>query len=101
MGRAERRKRERLDRIENRKDKILISKEDLSKKKDDVTKYNVEVLMTCFALAEHRLYGFGQKRILRSLRYIDELMGSILDDSKTVNDYKKELEEETGLKIKV
>lgn len=103
MGRAERRKQERANRIESRKGKILISKERLSEEKrkliDEANKHDVEVLMTCMALAEHRLYGFGKKRVLRSLQYIDDLMGGILDDSHTVEDYKRELEEEVGIRI--
>lgn len=56
--------------------------------------------MKCFALAEHRLYGFGQKRIMRSLQYIDDLMGAIINDEVVMEDYMKELEDETGVIIK-
>lgn len=104
MGRTERRNIERAKRINNRKNKILLSKEEIGeiKKKtsDAVSEFNVEVLMTCIALAEHRLYGFGEKRILRTLHYMDDLMGGILDETATVDDYKKALEEETGIIIK-
>ena len=62
MGRAERRRAERRNRIENRKAKILMSREEIGEMKQkvssNVSAYNVESLMTCFALAEHRLYGF-------------------------------------------
>lgn len=71
-------------------------KEEISK---TASEYNVEALMTCFALAEHRLYGFGQKRILRTLSYIDELMGPIIEGTKTIEDYKKELEEKGNVVI--
>lgn len=71
MGRKERRAMERRNRIEERKGKILISKDDLADMKQRITKdasaYSVESLMTCFALAEHRKHGFGAKRIARSL----------------------------------
>lgn len=104
MGRAERRRTERRNRIENRKGKIPLSHSEIGEIKrqtrEKVSAYNVESLMTCFALAEHRLYGFGQKRIMRSLQYIDELMGYILNDKATMEDYLKELEEETGVIIK-
>lgn len=104
MGRAERRKAERRNRIENRKGKILMSREEIGvmkqKVSNNVSSYNVESLMTCFALAEHRLYGFGQKRIMRSLQYIDNLMGAILNDEATMEDYMKELKDETGVVIK-
>ena len=102
MGRAERRKMERKNRIEERKGRM--SRSELKKieavARDEVSKYNVEALMTCFALAEHRLYKFGRKRCLRSLQYIDELMGAINNDEATIEDYKKELESEIELTIK-
>lgn len=105
MGRAERRKANRRDRIEERKNKILMSAKDIRDMKREITKeasnFNVEALMTCFALAEHRLYGYGQKRILRSLQYIDSLMGEILNGSATIEDYKKELEEKAQVKIQI
>lgn len=104
MGRAERRKAERRERIENRKDKILISKDHLSKSRknliDEANKYSTECLMTCFAITMHRLYGFGPKRIFRALEYIDGMMGEIIADRKTMDDYIKELEDETGVLIK-
>lgn len=105
LGRAERRREERRNRIESHKGSLSISREELSEMKrkasSDASKFNVEALMTCFALAEHRLYGFGQKRIFRSLQYIDELMGKILDDTANIEDYKRELEDEASVKIKV
>lgn len=104
MGRAERRRAERRERIESKKGKISLSKADVKKIKRDISEtvsiYSVEALMTCFALAEHRLYGFGSKRILRSLGYIDGLMGAIIDDEATIEEYKRELEEEAGVAIK-
>lgn len=104
MGRAERRKSERRNRIQNRKGKYLLSKADINqikqKKSDDVSAYNVEALMTCFALAERRLYGFGKKRIVRTLQYIDDLMGAVLTDEATIEDYKKELQQEAKVVIK-
>lgn len=104
MGRAERRKLERRNRIDDRKGKILLGRDEINRLKEEIaaeaSEYNVENLMTCFALAEHRLYGFGQKRILRTLQYIDELMGPISDGAKTIEDYKKELEEEGNVVIK-
>lgn len=104
MGRAERRKAERNNRIESRKGKILVSREDLAQIKDDITRnasgYSVEALMTCFALSERRLLRFGHKRILRSLQYIDSLMQNITDGTATIEDYKKILENETGVIVK-
>ena len=104
MGRAERRKAERNKRIENRKGKVLLSRKEISEMKQKISneaaRYDVEILMTCFALAEHRLYGFGQKRILRSLRCKDELMGAILDDTATIDDYRRELNEKANVMVK-
>ena len=104
MGRAERRKLERRNRIERKKDTPNMTYQEIGAMKEkirnDISHYNVEALMTCFALAEHRLYGFGYKRMMRSLNYIDKLMGDIMNDTATMEDYKKELEEETGVIIK-
>ena len=74
MGRAERRRMERSDRIENRKGKLLMSKSDLKDIRAEISENNVQVLMTCFALANHRLYGHGQKRTLRTLTEVDRMM---------------------------
>lgn len=104
MGRAERRKRERRERIENKKGKILLSSSELNQIKeqirDDQAQYNVDSLMTCFALAEHRLYGFGRKRISRTLMYIDEMMGDVVNGKATIEDFKEELRNETNIIIK-
>lgn len=104
MGRAERRRAERYNRIEERKNKVLLTREEIASMKKDishtVSSYSVESLMTCFALAEHRIYGFGAKRIGRCLQYVDELMGAIMDDTACMDDYVRELEEETGIVVK-
>lgn len=104
MGRAERRKAERRERLEFNKNKIVMTRQDLGKMKsdiiDEVCVYNGEALMTCFALAEHRLYGHGQKRLLRTLAYVDQLMGAVSSDLSTIEDYKRELKEETGVVIR-
>ena len=104
MGRAERRRAERRDRIEDRKGKILVSPAELSRVKRDIANkasgYHTEYLMTCFALSLHRLYGFGAGRIGKTLRCIDGLMNDILNDTSTMDDYIRELEEETGVVVK-
>ena len=100
MGRAERRRAERRERIEDRKSKILMTRKDIAEMKKETSNYNVEALMTCFALAGRRLHGYGHKRIMRELQYIDELMGEVIDGDVTIEDYKKELEDETGVVIK-
>lgn len=104
MGRAERRRAERKSRIESRKNQVSMTYQELGEMKEeimtDASKLNVEALMTCFALAERRLYGFGPKRVLRSLQYIDDLMGDILNGEATIRDYQKQLEEELSIKVK-
>lgn len=99
MGRKERRIMERKNRMENRKGKVALSRGEIRDFADDVRKCNVEDLMTCFALAEHRLYGFGRTRILRTLQYVDELMGPIVSGECTLDDYKKIIENEVNIKI--
>lgn len=103
MGRSEMRKLERQKRIDSKKGKLIMSRDELfdvkRKAADDAIKYDVEALMTCFALAERRLYGFGKKRIFKSLGYIDELMTGIRNGTATMEDYKKELEEEAEVRI--
>lgn len=103
MGRAERRRAERRDRIESRKDKILIDPSELNKIKRDIayqaSGYNTEYLMTCFALALKR-QNFDADQIGECLVYIDGLMNSLLNDEATMDDYIKELEEETGIIVK-
>lgn len=104
MGRAERRLAERRNRIDENKNKITMTREELKQYKDkivnDTLNYNVEALFTCFALAQHDIYGFGAKRISKTLQYIDDLMGDVTNDKITIEELKKKLEEETGVTIK-
>ena len=100
MGRAERRRIERADRIENRKGKLLMSKDDLKDIRAEISENNVQVLMTCFALANHQLYGHGQKRTLRTLTEVDRMMGEILDGTKTMDDFTRELREKCEVEVK-
>ena len=104
MGRAEKRRAERVDRIEKKKTQVTMDRHDIARMKrqisDDVSSYSTEALMTCFGLAMCRLYGFKQKRILKTLQYIDELMGPIMEDTATIEDYKNQLEEEGNVIIR-
>lgn len=104
MGRAERRRAERRDRIEERKGKICMTRQDLLDIQDqcsrDAAHYDVQILLTCFALAERRLYGFGPKRLLRTLSYINEMVGETLNGNATFEDYKQQLEDETGIIVR-
>ncbi|MCC8049726.1 MAG: hypothetical protein LIP10_03570 [Clostridiales bacterium] len=104
LGRAERRKAERRARIEDNKQTVRMHKSDINKLKDDVREevsmYSVDMLLTCIGLAEHRLYGFGPTRIMRTLNYIDQLMGDINSDVCTMPEYVEALKEETGIVIR-
>ena len=100
MGRAERRRMERSDRIENRKGKLLMSKSDLKDIRAEISENNVQVLITCFALANHRIYGHGHKTTLRTLTEVDRMMGEILDGTKTMDDFTRELREECEIEVK-
>lgn len=99
MGRSLRRLMERQNKIESRKGKKLMSKEDLHQLSDTISEYNVETMMTCFSLVLHREFGFGKTRIFRVLEGVDNLMGGILDGSVTVSEYKQQLEDEAGVRI--
>lgn len=103
MGRAEKRLAARRNRIEERKGKLIMSRDELNKIKEDLSYeasgYSAEALMTCFALALNR-EGFDSDDISESLQYINSLMDQILSGEKTMEDYRKELEDETGIVIK-
>ena len=92
MGRAERRltaKREKQTRT------------DVKRAVNNTRNFDIEALLTCFALAEHKVYGFGRKRILRSMKYVSELMDDILTDKATIDDYQRILEEKAKVRIQV
>lgn len=103
MGRAERRAKERQNRIETKKGTIRISPAELNRIKQDITYkasgYHTESLMTCFALAMARK-GMSTDDIEDCLGYIDGLMNDILEDRKTMEDYFAELEEKTDLVVR-
>ena len=103
MGRAERRKAERKNRIEERKGKILMRPEDIVKMKKDisyeVSGYKTEALMTCFALALARR-GFDADDIGDCIVTINSLMDDILADNVTMEDYIRELEDGCGIVVK-
>lgn len=101
MNRAMKRKQYRESRIQENKENPVLRQKDISSIKEEVSKENVNNILTCVALAEHRLYGFGQTRVLRTLQYIDKvLMQDILDDKATIHDYKRALSDEIGVYIK-
>lgn len=103
MGRAERRQRDRKHRIETRKGKFLLSHQELNDiieyERLDMRKYTVESLMSCFALAEYRLYDADEDKIRELITFIDGLMEDILDEKATMDQYLDELEEGAGVII--
>lgn len=103
MGRAEKRKIERFNRIEENKDKVVMTREEFAKLKRDIrnesSTFTTEALMTCMALKDRRLRGYGQKRIMDDLQYVDDLMGPIMRGEKTIEEYKEALREESKVVI--
>lgn len=104
MGRAERRKKERRNRLAYNKESIRVTRDELQKIENtvqhDVTAYSTEALLTCFILANRRLYGHGATRSMRTLEYIDELMGAIVRDEATIEEYKEIVKDEISLVVK-
>lgn len=102
MGRAERRLAERKNRIESRKDKILLSRHELNNIRKDLSYkasgYSVKTLMACFALVLSRR-GFDEDYISEFLGSINDLMDDIIEGKATMEDYVKELEDTTGIVI--
>ena len=103
MGRAERRRREREQRILDRKGKISIRPDELKKMERETARkiatFDVECLLTCFAYSLRRNHKWGYKRIFRTLNSVDVMFGQILDGTLNVNDLKQQLVDETGIKI--
>lgn len=95
MGRAEKRAKERNARLTERKDKILLSRKELGLWKASVEQrtadYNVEALMTCFAMALHQEHMYSQEEIMEIFYKIDDLMGAVINEEKTIEDYKAEM----------
>lgn len=103
MGRAERRKVERKNRIEDRKGKVLMTPHDIREMKrniiQDVTDYKVEAMMTCFALANATLWNHDAEQIIQTMQYLDDMMGEIYDGTITIEELKKLAEDRIGVAI--
>lgn len=97
MNRAERRRLAKESFVKT--DPVIRSQMD--KVKDELGTYYVETLMTCFALAEHEVHKFGQGRVMKSLRFIDELMGKVGSGEVTVDELKQKLADEVKVSINV
>ena len=103
MGRAERRRQERSVRIGNKKGKIALRPDQIRKIKrdtaDTVARYDVDALMTCFAQVLHTEYGWGSTRVLRALNAVDDMFGKVLNDGLSIDDMKRQLEDELGIRV--
>lgn len=100
MNRAERRK---IERKEKHGKGVTLSKNELNSIKEQISDRasitTVDILMVCFALAEHRVHKFGKKRIKKTIDYIDSLVEDIVNGNATLEDYKKALKEEADVTI--
>lgn len=105
MNRAERRKMEKEHRADISRNTVKVDRREIKareeKLKDDLGTYYVETLMTCLAVAEHRMHGFGKKRILKTLQCIDDIMGEINSGNSTIDDLRQELLDEVGLSVRI
>lgn len=105
MGRAERRKSDRADRLWNNKNSIKVTRDELermrAKTMDDAGRFDTEVFLTCFALTLHDEFGFGFKRVQRALGGIDDLFGKVLNDEIDLDFIKERLRNEVGINITV
>jgi len=90
MGRAERRLAEKREKKTNK---------DIKRAVNATRNFDVDALMTCFALAEHKVHGFGRKRISKTISAVCEMMDDILTDKATIEDYKKILEEKAKVRL--
>ena len=104
MGRAERRRQERQDRIFTKRGNISLSPYELRQIKrqavDDIATFDVELLQTCFAMVLYEEFGFDFEKIHQGLSAIDKKFGQILSGEMTADGLAKELEEKTGIEVK-
>ena len=104
MGRAERRKLDRKQRIDSKKDKVYLSPKDIRDMKREITsmavKYDVEVLLTCFAYVMHKELNLEQEQILNALASVDTVFGKVLSEEYSIDEMKKDLEDEVGVVVR-
>lgn len=95
MGRAERRRAEKAGRKEERKTMIHMTQEEYSevirRAKNEATRDAFDVFATCMAVKDIRKNGYGKKRLIDNLTYLDGLMNDLLDGKANFADYKKEV----------
>lgn len=103
MGRTEKRQRERSERIADRKEKILLTPQELRQIKLDiaqqVSKFDVDALLTCFAQVLYSEFQWEYDDIIRALTAVDITFGKVLRDELSVKDMQKQLEDDLSLRI--
>ncbi len=103
MGRAERRRLERSQRIEDRKGRVALRPDEIREIKrrtaHEISTFDVEVLLTCFAQVLRDQYQWGHKRIFRALTAVDETFGRVLRGELSVADMQQRLEDDAGIRI--
>ena len=103
MGRAERRRQEKIDRIYQSKGAVKVSRDDYLGIRHDASveaaKFDTEILLTCFAQVLHDSFGFGYIRVERALSEVDTTFGKVLSGEIDFDDMKKKLADEVGINI--
>ena len=79
-----------LNRIKNEARKEAVNK---------ISKFDVEVLFTCFAQSLRDNYGWGHKRLFRTLNSVDEMFGRVLAGELSDEDMRQRLLDECGILI--
>ena len=91
MGRAERRRAEKA----NKNTMIQMTPEEyaeaIREARNEATRDAFKVLITCMAVKDIRKNGYGKKRLVDNLTYIDNLMNDLLDGKSDFADYSKEV----------
>lgn len=57
----------------------------------------IEMMMTVFALAEHRVHKHGYTRVKRTADYVDQLMDDIVNKKTTFKQIKEDCLNEVGI----
>ena len=103
MGRADKRQRERSERIADRQEKILLTPRELRQIKtdvaDQVSKFTVDALLTCFAQVLYSDFQWEYDDIIGALTAVDDTFGRVLRNELSVKGMQKQLEEDLSLRI--
>ena len=104
MGRAERRRQERQQRIMTKRGNISLSPYELRQIKrqtvNDIATFDVEILLTCFASVMNEQMHLDPDDIMVNLQAVDEKFGEILSGELSAQEMKQKLIDETGIRVK-